>query len=345
MTKKITTANTDASVSIIIITYNGAEYIIDCLRSVKEQFYDKKKIEIIAIDNASTDKTPEIIENTFRDIHIIRNRKNIGFGRANNIGIKKSNAEYVVFLNQDSLVDKNWLAVLVKTMEDHVDAGCCGAEEYSYEMYGKKTKPEKKIKECIWMGCGSVIFRKKALEQVGIFDPFYFMYMEDVDLVWRVKCAGWKVFQNYEAMWFHKGKKRKIDLSEKRLFWSWKNRLYLIMKFGSIIQIFKSMITYLNFFLRKKRKNESYDENGDNNQNSNNQNSNKHNSSQKISEEQKSSLFWKKIFIIIKIIVIIPLLVISALVARYELRKEIKVTPTEVDEWIAYTDNVFYTSE
>jgi GT2 family glycosyltransferase len=321
MTKK------DPFISIIIVTYNGADYIINCLRSVKEQLYDKRSVEIIAVDNASKDKTPEIIENTFRDVYIIRNKKNIGFGRANNIGIKKSKGEYVVLLNQDSLVDKNWLSVLIKTMEENHNAGCCGAEEYSYDMYGKITKAAKRVKKCLWMGCGSIIFRKKALDEVGLFDPYYFMYMEDVDLVWRIKAKGWKILQNYQALWFHKGKERRVDLSEKRLFWSWKNRLYLIMKFGSNIQILKSMITYLTSFLRKKKKGEPESEESH---------------TKEELRETKYSSFWKKIFFIIKLIVIIPPLVIFALVARYELRKKIGINQKEIDEWIAYTDKVFY---
>ncbi len=325
----------DPFVSIIIVTYNGADYIIDCLRSLKEQLYDKNRFEIIAVDNASKDKTPEIIENTFRDVYIIRNKKNMGFGKANNIGIKKSKGEYVVLLNQDSLIDKNWLSVLVKTMEYHVDAGCCGAEEYSYDLYEKIKKAEKRIKECVWMGCGSVIFRKKALDEVGNFDPYYFMYVEDIDLVWRIKAKGWKILQNYEAMWFHKGKERRVDLSEKRLFWSWKNRLYLIMKFGSSTQVIKSIRAYLTFFLIKKKK-----EKDDNEDYYNKENYNK-----ELSREQKRISCWKKIFFIIKLIIIIPSLVFQSLRARYALRNEIKINQKEVDEWIAYTDKVFYNSE
>ncbi len=321
----------DLFVSIIIVTYNGADCIIDCLRSLKSQNYNQKKIEIIAVDNASVDKTPEIIENTFRDVHIIRNNFNLGFGRANNIGIKKSKGNYIILLNQDSLLDKNWLSVLVKTMEQHPDAGCCGAEEYAYIEYNTLKKPEKKIKECLWMGCGSVIFRKKVLDEAGIFDPFYFMYVEDMDIVWRIKENGWKILQNYEALWFHKGKERPIEPFGKRMYWSWKNRLYLIIKFGSLAQIVKSLHYYLQLLLKNDPK--MNDESKVNKVNTIQEEKLKQNKSFQIKE---------KIIFITKLLAVTPSVLIYGIFAGYVLRQKQKLNQQEVDGLIEYTDKIFY---
>ncbi|MEK6921523.1 MAG: glycosyltransferase family 2 protein, partial [Nanoarchaeota archaeon] len=200
-------------VDILIVTYNGKKYLSGCLASLQELTYPKDRYIITIIDNASSDGTLSVVEqNTNNFIKIIKNNKNLGFGKANTIGIKAAPAEtkYIVLLNQDSLVAPEWLTELVDTMEKNPKAGACGATQKDYNQYKKITTGEKRIKECIWMGCGSIILRKEALDQIGYFDPYYFMYVEDIDITWRLKIVGWDILHTFNALWFHEGRDRKL---------------------------------------------------------------------------------------------------------------------------------------
>lgn len=319
-------------VNILIVTYNGKKHIVQCLASLEELHYDKKKYNITIIDNNSHDGTVYAIEALYPNVQIIKNNVNLGFGKANNQGIaaSDSNLKYIVLLNQDSLVDKNWLKELVDIMEKNPDAGACGATEKEYIIYKKGIKGEKRIKECLWMGCGSIIFRKKALDQIGHFDPFYFMYVEDIDLTWRLKIAGWKILHNFNALWFHAGKERKLTYKDKRLYWAWKNRLYLIIKFGSWQQIWNSFSFYISMLFHKKYKekissslmNEGH--------------------KQKKQEQQTISTRVEKVIFLSKLALSLSSIVILGLLARKKVREKFLINQGEVDKWIRYTDTIFF---
>lgn len=316
-------------VEILIVSYNGKKHILQCLASLQELNYYKNRYIITIIDNNSHDETVSCVKILYPEVRIIRNNANLGFGRANNQGIVASNpkTKYIALLNQDSLVDKNWLKELVDTMEKNPDAGACGAAEKEYALYKKGTHGEKRIKDCLWMGGGSVIFRKKALYQGGYFDPFYFMYVEDMDLTWRLKIAGWKILHNFNALWYHAGKDRKLTYNDKRLYWAWKNRLYLILKFGSWQQIWRSFSLYLSMLIHKKETEQSFPP----------ADKEKHRKQEQsiISHRREKVLFLSKLILSFSVIMV------CALWARRKLRNKFSINTAEVDAWIRYTDAIF----
>ena len=104
-------------VSVNIVTYNAEKYIKECLGSVKKQTHPD--IDILVIDSGSTDKTLEKI----KDVKVIKNKENIGFSKAHNIGIKESKGEYVLCLNQDIVLDKDFLKNIVEAMEKNDKIG------------------------------------------------------------------------------------------------------------------------------------------------------------------------------------------------------------------------------
>jgi len=104
-------------VSVIIPNFNGEELLKDCLTSLKNQSF--KEFEIILVDNNSTDNSLEYIENNFPKVRIIKLNKNFGFAKSINQGVKASKAKYVVFLNNDTEVEKNWLKNLVECVDNH----------------------------------------------------------------------------------------------------------------------------------------------------------------------------------------------------------------------------------
>src|SRR4030066_704578 len=101
-------------VTISVVNLNGKDYLGECLSSIKEMEYPMDKIEIIVVDNGSTDESGEFIKENYPDIKIIKNSKNMGFAYANNQAAKKAGGEYIAFLNNDMKVDKDWLAELLK---------------------------------------------------------------------------------------------------------------------------------------------------------------------------------------------------------------------------------------
>lgn len=179
--------STKPKVAIIILTYNGVAFIERCLDSLQKQTCPKDSFSIIVVDNASPDNTVDIVEDikkNNKDITLIKNKKNNGFGAGNNVGIKNVPAvDYVVLLNQDTWVEEDWLEQLVYVMEKNPQVGCCGAAEHPYEGTRPISKEQRaSTKAGCWMGGGSVIFRKETLDKTGLFDEIYFMYCEDMDL-------------------------------------------------------------------------------------------------------------------------------------------------------------------
>lgn len=208
-------------VSIIIVNYNTLELTRNCLKSV----FEKTKgidFEVYVVDNASTDGSCHMIENEFPQVKIIRNKDNVGFGKANNIAMRKSEAKYVFLLNSDTILLNNAVKIFFDYMEkeENKKVVVCGGTLYSTEKqpvptYGHfpsmglyifrfglyKIFPKyyekhynlcvaKKIEEPIEVDyiIGADFFaRKSVMDEMDYFDEKFFMYMEEVDLCKRIK--------------------------------------------------------------------------------------------------------------------------------------------------------------
>lgn len=319
------------SVSIVILNYNNFKFLTECIESLNGLDYPKQRYEIIVVDNASMDFSADYIEKSFSKVKVIRNHRNFGFAKGNNIGIKNCNiqSKYIALVNNDSRVSSNWLKELVDSMECNPRAGCCGARE---EICNSLINIKRTEFKGNWMGGGSVIYRKQALDEVGLFDEQYFAYCEDVDLSWRMKIKGWKIICNKNAMWFHHGAGRRLKIDDKRLFFSLRNRVYLVLKFGSIRQILRSLFKYsFNFISSKKNKNKAvlseflYSE-----------------TPIKSSGFTAMQGFLSKAVLVVRIILSLIFRLPRVLIKRAVLRKGTRVSIKEVDRWIA--DNDDYTS-
>lgn len=207
--------------SIIIVNYNTKDLLKQCLKSVIGY-------EIIVVDNASTDGSVEMVEKEFPQVRLVKNKKNLGFAKANNQGLRLVQGEYILFLNSDTVVPKKTIASLLSYLEEHpkvgvvtprlelrngkVDLDCHRGfptpwASFSYFTGLEKLFPRSKIfgqyhqtwKEPetiheIDACCGAFLLtRKKVLEGVSGFDESYFFYGEDLDLCFRIKQRGWKV--------------------------------------------------------------------------------------------------------------------------------------------------------
>lgn len=221
-------------VSIVILTYNSEKYIEDCLRSVEEQTY--KNIEVIVIDNNSEDNTIKIvrrIQGEFkRGFKIILNNKNLGYSKGNNIGIKESKGEYVVVLNPDVVLDKNYIQEIVNEFEKDPKIGSNQGKYYQLNN-GTKTKiidtvgfkffesgrlidegqgdedvgQYEEKREIFGVNGNAAAYRRMTLNDIKYkeeyFDEDFFFSAEDFDLAWRSKSGGWKCIYVPQAILWH----------------------------------------------------------------------------------------------------------------------------------------------
>jgi GT2 family glycosyltransferase len=226
------------TLSIVIVTWNGKQYALECLDSL-HTLNSSLSMEIIVIDNASTDGTPEAIREKFPDVTLVQNESNLGFARANNIGIELSRGEYVCLLNSDVIIPPACLEKMINHMQANKDIGLLGP---------KMRSPDRSIGQsvmrlptvwntlCAALGLHSVFPRsntfggflmngypydktedvevltgwfwvtsRAALDQVGNLDERFFMYGEDIDWCYRFKQAGWRVVFYSEAQALHYG--------------------------------------------------------------------------------------------------------------------------------------------
>jgi len=124
-------------VSIIILTYNSEKYIGDCLKSISEQTY--KDIEVIVVDNNSNDGTKRILREIKGGQRVIENSINLGYAGGNNVGIEASKGEYVILLNPDVVLDKNFIQEIINSFEKNPKIGSVQGKIYQFNQ-GQKTK-------------------------------------------------------------------------------------------------------------------------------------------------------------------------------------------------------------
>jgi GT2 family glycosyltransferase len=215
-------------VSIIILNYNGMKFADKCLTSVLNTRYHN--FEVIFVDNASTDGSLEYAKKRFgknRRLRFVVNKKNYGFAKGNNIGLRHAKGEYVVFLNIDTEVDPNWLTELVKvmdsdptvgaaqskllTMDDQKRIDACGLTLTPYGFFAERGSGEvdrgqyDSAVEIFAAKGAAMAVKREVLEKVGPFDEDYFIFAEEVDLCWRIWLAGYRVVLVPKSIVFHFG--------------------------------------------------------------------------------------------------------------------------------------------
>ena len=217
-------------VSLILANYNGSLFIKKCLESIRNQVFSN--IELIIVDNASSDDSLSKIDQIIEDYTLIRNKKNLGPAKAYNIGAEKAKGKYLFFLNIDIKLNKNCTSELVNICEEDENIGVCACKELSYEgdafhhcgacidVFGY-TYPGNSRK--IFFTSSSAFFTRRDLfSYINGFDEDYFMYKDDLDYCWRSHLIGYKIIRVPSAIIYHKiggvtkGKKNKILSSRKQ---------------------------------------------------------------------------------------------------------------------------------
>lgn len=210
--------------TVIVLAWNGVEYLDACLRSVLAQ--DHPDFEVLVVDNGSTDGSAALVSTTFPQVRLIRNEHNLGFAGGNNVGLRAANGDILVLLNQDTVVQPGWLAALARALETCPGAGVVGGKildpdgrtlqhaggyirhplalgqhlghgEIDNGQYDTACKVE-------YVTGAAMALKRKVLAAVGDLDEGFFPgYFEDVDFCYRARQAGYAVWYTPEAVLHH----------------------------------------------------------------------------------------------------------------------------------------------
>jgi len=277
------------NLTISIVSYDSLNFLEACLDSILEN-PPSVKYEIIVVDNASTDGSYELVQKNFPQVKLLHNSKNIGFAAANNKAINKTNSKYILLINSDCRVYKNSLDSLVSFMEKNKKAGITGPKiinsDGSVQLSCRKfpsifnaafhtiltnivpNNPfSRKYKladvnrdtpfEVDWVSGSAMIIRRKALEDTGLLDERYFMYVEDLDLCYRMWQKDWKVYYYPCANILHhiggssgNGELKACFRMQKSVFYFfWKNYRkswkVLLIPLLTIVLAFRVFITFI----------------------------------------------------------------------------------------------------
>jgi GT2 family glycosyltransferase len=217
--------------SIIIVNWNTKEYLLPCLKSIFKGGQGTGW-EVIVVDNGTRDGSREEVKKVFPSAHLIENEKNFGFAKAANQGLQKGSGRYILLLNPDTQVKSGAIERLVSFMDAHSDVGVAGAQllnadgtkqnsianfpSLGTELLNKsllrwlfpKKFPGKERNYSEPIEVDSVIgacmmVRRDTLDQVGLLDEDYFLFLEETDWCYRMKKAGWKIYHVLQAEVYH----------------------------------------------------------------------------------------------------------------------------------------------
>jgi GT2 family glycosyltransferase len=211
------------TVSVVIVTYNGRALLQTCLAALTGG--RRVPDEIIIVDNDSTDDTAPWLSVTYPGICLLRCSANLGFAAANNQGIRASSGSFVMTLNNDTQVAPDALARLT-TVLDEADASVgavmstmvfaesplvvasAGLETFTNGVVrdagvGEVVEPRRAPYPVFGPSAGAALYRREALRDVGLFDPAFFMYLEDADLAWRLRLRRWNTLTVPDAFVRH----------------------------------------------------------------------------------------------------------------------------------------------
>ena len=247
--------------TVLIVSYNAKFHLKKCLRSLYDET-SHRPLEVIVVDNASTDGSLSMATRDFPEIVAIGSPDNLGFAGGNNLGMRKAKGQYLLLLNNDAFVKPGAVDTMLRIMKERPDIGVLGPllrnEDGSVQIsYGDminfhaeanqkilskfyqsgnrffRNYIEKRSKQEAypdWVSGACMMFRAELLDKVGYFDDGFFMYTEEVDYCQRVRGAGYRVLYTPEAEVIHLRGKSTEGNREKATFEYRRSQLYFYKK-------------------------------------------------------------------------------------------------------------------
>lgn len=233
-------------VSIIIVNHNGKEKLLRCLVSVQRSLVPD--CELIIVDNASLDGSAEAVETHFPNARLIRSMTNIGFGAGNNLGRRYARGTYLIFLNPDTLVEGGWIEALLAPFEKDGSAGlvtarilladqpdrinACGNTVHITGLtlcrgMGQPRDALNQPEEIDAVSGAAFAISRKLFDALEGFDEDTFLYMEDTDLSWRARLAGWRCLYAPDSIVLHD---YSLKVTPLKVFYQERNRYLMLLK-------------------------------------------------------------------------------------------------------------------
>lgn len=249
-------------VSIVILSYNTEDLLEQCLKSLF-QHIPAQEAEVIVVDNASTDGTVAMLNKAFKQVKVIENDSNVGFSKGCNIGASHAKGDHILFLNSDTILSQNPLPAMMEVFNKHAKVGAVGgllknSDGSLQRSFGafyslknvfvllfqgeqgelKRFHPDV-TKKVDWVSGGFMLVGSDVFRQVKGYNEAYFMYIEDMDLCFRIKKAGYEVWFTPDAVVNHAGHGSS-------------NRAFAITQIYKGLQIFyKQQASTLQYYLLK----------------------------------------------------------------------------------------------
>jgi GT2 family glycosyltransferase len=235
--------------SFIVVNWNGASYLEECLNSLLHQTY--KDFEILVVDNGSTDTSHEILER-YPQIIVIQNEKNRGFGPANNQAIQQAKGEWISFVNNDTVLEPTWLDQMILPFENPV-IGMAAGKTLSYFhrqiidntghlLYwdgvnrgrGRMQRDDgqfDQVQNALFPSGCACVFRASTLRQIGYFDEDFYLYGDDTEIGLRARLAGWECAFVSTAVAFHRYSGSSGEYDPMKFYFVERNRCWVAVKY------------------------------------------------------------------------------------------------------------------
>lgn len=236
--------------TVVIPNYNGIKYLKGCLDSLREQ--SRHDFKVLLIDNGSQDGSVQLVKSHYPEVELVCFSENRGFCGAVNEGIRRADTPYVILLNNDTVCAQEFVAELIAAMEKMPDCFSCASQmvkmqdstviDNAGDYYcalgwayacgkGKPAKHYQKRREIFSACAGAAIYRRDIFDEIGLFDETHFAYLEDVDVAYRAKIAGYRNYYIPEAVVKHVGSATSGSVyNEFKIRHSSRNSVYLIYK-------------------------------------------------------------------------------------------------------------------
>jgi GT2 family glycosyltransferase len=257
-------------ISVVVLNWNGVKVLNPCLSSLRTQTYTP--LEIIVVDNASTDDSVNFVRERFPDVKLIVNEKNLGFGGGNNVGILASRGRYIMMLNNDTRLDSKCIEELKRSIERDDRYGACASKillEYEDNLIDaagivicpdglsigrgrlEKGNTYDEEAEVFFASDCACLYRREMLEDIGLYDEDFFAYADETDMGWRAQLAGWKCIYNPKAVVYHFHSASAGTYSPFKAYLVERNRIWVAIKsFPISLLILGQFYTFWRYLLQ-----------------------------------------------------------------------------------------------